>query len=127
MIPLLPTFQLSVRFSAELDKAVSKARREVMKQQAQYVAVRAKAMFKKGPSSPPGGLPRRQSGNYRRSIRYRVVAGGAFAFVGPTQPKGSHAGMLKYGTKRMAPRAVPTEMALEIARPRLAAMYSGKL
>ena len=124
---MIPLISVIVQYNNELDKALAKARRETTKQQAQLVANTAKRLFWRGGRSAPGELPKRDTGNYRRSIRYKVSASGKFAHVGPTQPKGAHAGLLKYGTKKMAARLVPADEALRIETPRLAAMYSGKL
>lgn len=122
-----PFLTVLVNYTKELDKAVAKARRKVTQDQARLVANTARRLVRRGARSQEGELPRRQSGNYRRSIRYKVAPSGKFAFVGPTQPKGSHAGLLKYGTKTMGARLVPADEALKIERPRLVAMYSGKL
>ena len=78
-----------------------------------------------GKRSLPGGLPRSDTGNYKRSIKY--VRKGTVAFVGPTWPKGAHAGMLKWGTKKMAPRLVPSELALQESQNRLSALFKDRL
>jgi len=72
--------------------------------------------------SKPGELPRSDTGNYRSSIKYTVKR--ALAFVGSSQPKGAHAGMLKWGTKKMQPRLVPAQEALQRLLPRLTEKYA---
>jgi len=121
------TTRIEFSWDNDFDKALIKARRKVTQDQARIVSNTARRLFRAGARSQPGELPRRKSGNYRRSIKYKVAGAGRYAFVGPTRPKGSHANLLKYGTTRMAARLIPAEEALKIERPRLAAMYAGKL
>ena len=70
--------------------------------------------------SKPGEIPRSETGNYKKSIRYKVAASGRFAFVGASQPQGAHAGLLKWGSVRMKPRLVPVEVALRNVNNKLA-------
>lgn len=128
MIQLIAS--LSVQWTGELSRALTRARREAVKEQARVVATEAKRLFvggRKSGRSRPGELPRRDSGNYRRSIGYKVLRSGMSAVVGPTVPKGAHAALLKYGTKRMKARLVPSEEALRRTRDRLTAPYAGRL
>lgn len=77
--------------------------------------------------SKPGELPRTQTGNYRASIQYKIFSNRRGAFVGPSWPGGAHAGMLKYGTKRMGARLVPSVVALEKFQGRIMDSYKDKL
>jgi hypothetical protein len=77
--------------------------------------------------SKSGELPRTQTGNYRSSIQYKFFSNKKGAFVGPSWPKGAHAGMLKYGTKRMGARLVPSVVALEKFQSRIMDSYKDKL
>lgn len=72
--------------------------------------------------SKPGGYPRSDTGNMRKSIK--AVERGKIAFVGPTWPKGAHAGLLKWGSKWMKPRLVPAEGGLRAVKDRLVTNYS---
>jgi hypothetical protein len=124
---VIPLFSVVIEYNKNLEKALTKARRDVTKAQARLVMNAARRLMQKGAKSRPGEVPGSRTGNYKRSIRYKLSEGGTLAFVGPTWPKGAHANLLKYGTVKMKPRRVPAEKALEDVRPRLAAMYSGKL
>jgi len=123
------TTHVDFTWNNELGKAMAKTKKRVAREQGAIVSRTAKRLFKSRgkAASQPGALPLRKSGNYRRSIRSQVSKRGALAFVGPAWPKGAHANMLKYGTRDMAARLVPADEALKIERPRLVAMYSGKL
>lgn len=88
----------------------------------------AKALVpKRKGSSKPGDLFHSHTGNYRSSIQYRIFKNKRGAFIGPTWPKGAHAGMLKYGTKKMGARLVPSVVALDRFRSRIVNSYKDKL
>jgi hypothetical protein len=126
-------FETDPAFSA----AMRKARKDALLEQAKIVALEARRLVSKESErkkqgvarvrgrSLAGGFPRSFTGNYRRSIKYKLGKG--IAFVGPTFPKGAHAGMLKWGTKFMAPRLVPSEAALDNARNKLVASFKDRL
>ena len=123
-------------------KKLDTSKKKIAARQARMIQVEAKRLMSKkvtraadrkeaggkrvkGRRSRPGEMPRSDSGNYRRSIKYKVFR--ATAIVGPTVPLGSHAGMLKYGTKKMGARLVPVVVALERSRSRLLQVAKGKL
>lgn len=120
--------------TAAMNRALTNKRKTLVKEAAQLVLVEAKRVMSKkvqredggGKSrSRPGELPRSDSGSYRKSLK-RVVKG-AIAFVGTKRPEGSHAPILKWGTKYMEKRAVASEVALANVRARLTSKFSGIL
>lgn len=121
-------------------RKIKDAARTALQEEAKTVADEAKRLISKKASrerdaitgkstgrSLPGQLPRSDSGNYRRSIRYTVRPRAMVALVGPTWPSGAHAGMLKWGTKRMAPRLVPSEIALLQSQGKLTRAFQNKI
>jgi len=76
-------------------------------------------------ASRPGEYPKSKTGNYRQSIKYEV--GASYVRVGPSWPRGAHAGLLKYGTQKMRPRLVPAEGALARASGTIAKSFGNIL
>jgi hypothetical protein len=97
---------------SKLNAAVRAGHRAALKEKAKKVALAARRQIVKATgASRPGQMIRGKTGHYKRSIKYHVYQ--STAIVGPTWPKGAHAGMLKYGTKRMEPRLVPSQEGLK--------------
>ena len=100
-----------------LRKKVRATRKTWLQESAKLVQKDAKASIKRRKvSSDPGNPPYSKTGNYRRSIRYKV--GRANAWIGPTRPLGSHGNLLEQGSRLMEPRPVMGP-ALERARPKI--------
>lgn len=111
-----------------LRKKIKSAARIALTEQARTIANEAKRLIvRSNQSSRPGELPRSRTGNYKRSIKYTVKPRAMVALVGPSWPKGAHAGMLKWGTNRMEPRLVPSEVALENTKNKLVASFKDRL
>lgn len=106
--------------------SVRKEAQRLMSRKAHAERRRASGQATSG-RSKAGEIPRSSSGNYRSSIQYKIFKGKRSAVVGPSQPKGAHAGMLKYGTKKMGARLVPSEVALERLQNRLVSSFANRI
>jgi len=129
---IIPSISVDLKFNKAAFKAIRDARLQGVKELARDVAREAKKLFSKrsvatlGSSVSGDTLPRRHSGNYRRSIKYKVTSAG-IAFVGPSRPMGSHANLLKYGTVKMRRRLVPAEVALAKKQGKIGQYFKNKL